>query len=443
MSIADRLGTGSSFSQAPRGRSARGRAKAVTQGDVPAYELVRLRLEDVSPTPLNPRRNFGTDEEKTRFGEELRQAQLAACVAVTRGAYLALWPEHADRIANASHVLINGERRFHSAVHVGLEALDFVVRDDLAKTREEFINYLLQENLAREDFDVIERARGVQQLVAACSEQAERGARTRAAERLGKARSWVTNQLALLELPPEIQAMLSAGSLPERDGRTMVRYCRETPGIDAAALLDRLAAEKEAAARVKAEEQAQLQALRRSDGGSLFSADNNQGQDDAQPDADEPRPSVDASVSGLFSAENNPSAREQSTTAPEQRGATSLFSAENNSGAPTPPDAAVPKQPSAPGTRHSSGRVPAVEGAVAPFDGGAAAEEAAPEAGRGSQPRRLPYDDPIYVVQHLHVKMTSEHFVQGGRFWMTVLREQHPEAYRALLQELNKQEQPT
>ncbi|PAM98046.1 plasmid partitioning protein, partial [Streptomyces sp. Alain-F2R5] len=274
MSIADRLGTGSSFSQAPRGRSARGRAKAITQGDVPAYELVRLRLEDVSPTPLNPRRNFGTDEEKTRFGEELRQAQLAACVAVTRSAYLALWPEHSDRIADASHVLINGERRFHSAVHVGLEALDFVVRDDLAKTREEFINYLLQENLEREDFDVIERARGVEQLVAACAEQSERGARARAAERLGKARSWVTNQLALLELPQEIQAMLSAGSVPERDGRTMVRYVRENKGIDAAALLERLEAEKAAAAQLKAAEQAQLLALRHRDAEGLFSADN-------------------------------------------------------------------------------------------------------------------------------------------------------------------------
>jgi ParB family chromosome partitioning protein len=44
MSIADKLGTGSSFSQVPRGRSARGRAKAVAQGDVPAYELMRLLL---------------------------------------------------------------------------------------------------------------------------------------------------------------------------------------------------------------------------------------------------------------------------------------------------------------------------------------------------------------------------------------------------------------
>lgn len=274
MSVADKLGTGSSFSHAPRGRSARGRAKAVTQGDVPAYELVRLHLDEVSPTPLNPRRNFGTDEDKTRFGEELRQAQLAACVAVSRNAYLALWPDHAERIGDVAHVLVNGERRYHSAVHVGLDALDFVVRDDLASSREEFINHLLQENLEREDFDVIERARGVEQLVAVCAEQSERGARSRAAERLRKDRSWVSNQLVLLDLPDEVQAMLSAGSMPERDGRFLARHAKENPELDAAGLLDYLKLAKAALARSKAEQSAQLQALRGGDEKDLLSADN-------------------------------------------------------------------------------------------------------------------------------------------------------------------------
>ncbi|MEV5049344.1 plasmid partitioning protein [Streptomyces griseoincarnatus] len=262
MSVADKLGTGSSFSRAPRGRSARGRAKAVAQGDVPTYELVRLRLDEVSPTPLNPRRNFGTDEDKTRFGEELRQAQLAACVAVSRDAYLALWPDHAAKIGEAQHVLVNGERRYHSAVHVGLDALDFVVRDDLASSREEFINHLLQENLEREDFDVIERARGVQELVQVCAEKGERGARTRAAERLSKDRSWVTNQLILLELPVEIQVMLSSGEVAERDGRLLARHFKEHPGLDAAGLIDYLKDMKAVAARKRAEEQAVLQAAR-------------------------------------------------------------------------------------------------------------------------------------------------------------------------------------
>ncbi|MEK8141715.1 hypothetical protein NKH18_01080 [Streptomyces sp. M10(2022)] len=163
----------------PRGRSDRGRAKAITQGDVPAYELVRLRLNEVAPTPLNPRRNFGTDDEKSRFGEELRAVQLAACVAVSRDTYLGLWPEHSDVIGKADYVLVNGERRYRSADHVGLDALDFVVRNDLAASREDFVDFLLKENLDREDFDLVERARGVQALVAVCADESDAGSQTR------------------------------------------------------------------------------------------------------------------------------------------------------------------------------------------------------------------------------------------------------------------------
>ncbi|MEV8534661.1 ParB/RepB/Spo0J family partition protein [Streptomyces sp. NPDC051211] len=256
MSKSDLLGTGAAFSNARRGsggRSERGRAKAIAQGDLPAYELIRIPLEQVAATPLNPRRNFGTDEEKTRFGEELRQAQLSACVAISRSAYLGLWPDHESRIGAATHVLINGERRFRSALHVGLETLDFVVRDDLAGSRTDFIDHLLAENLEREDFDVIERARGVQQLVETCAEDGrEHGAKSRAAERLGKSPSWVTNQLVLLELPEEIQAMLSSGDLPERDGRLLARTAKDRPGAGAAELLDFLRASKEQEAQVKA-----------------------------------------------------------------------------------------------------------------------------------------------------------------------------------------------
>ncbi|MYZ34342.1 MULTISPECIES: plasmid partitioning protein [unclassified Streptomyces] len=403
MSVADRLGTGASFSDARRGRSARGRAKAVAQGDVPVYELVRLRLDEVSPTPLNPRRNFGTDEDKLRFGEELRQAQLAACVAVTRSAYLALWPDHADRIGEAGHVLVNGERRFHSAVHVGLDTLDFVVRDDLASSREEFINHLLKENLEREDFDVIERARGVEQLVAVCAESTERGARTRAAERLSKDRSWVTNQLVLLELPTELQTMLSAGTLAERDGRSLARYAKDNSGLDAAALLDHLKASKDAMALAKAEERIQLQALRAGDP-SLLSADNNSVEQESTgqevPSGEAPAGCEDKS---LLSTDNKPV------------GEPALSPAK-------PP---AQRQPTA-----QEDREPSVA------DAGSV-----PPASEVEQPRRLPYDDAFYIVQHLHLKMTAEDFARGARVWLGVLREQQPAEYVALVRELTEHEQ--
>ncbi|MFL4910768.1 ParB/RepB/Spo0J family partition protein [Streptomyces sp. MMS24-I2-30] len=57
------------------------------------------------------------------------------------------------------------------------------------------------------------------------------------------------------------------------------------------------------------------------------------------------------------------------------------------------------------------------------------------------QPRRLPYDDAFSVVTHLHLKMEPMVFEDGARVWLRILREQHPDAYSALLQELAQQEQ--
>ncbi|UDM05582.1 ParB/RepB/Spo0J family partition protein [Streptomyces longhuiensis] len=307
------MGESASFGRA-RNRSARGRAKALTEGSIPAYELTRLPLDQVAPTPLNPRRNFGSDEDKTRFGEELREVQLAACVAVTRSAYLKLWPEHETQIGpTAQHVLVNGERRFRSAVHVGLDKLDFVVRDDLAGSREDFVDHLLAENLDREDFDVIERARGVEQLVKVCAEDGgERGARSRAAERLSKDRSWVTNQLALLTLPAEIQVMLSAGEVSERDGRALARHFKEDSSRGAAELLAHLESTKQSAEQQKEEEQRLLaagrEALAQAGSGDLLSADNkSQEPGGTSTDSGAAPAESPTSVEGLLSADNKPS----------------------------------------------------------------------------------------------------------------------------------------
>ncbi|MER6464571.1 ParB/RepB/Spo0J family partition protein [Streptomyces sp. NPDC001288] len=434
MSKADQLGTGVSFGQMGRGRSARGRAKAVAQGDLPTYELVRLHLDEISPTPLNPRRNFGTEEELTRFGEELRQAQLAACVAVTRDAYLALWPDHGDRIGSAEHVLLNGERRYRSALHVGLEALDFVVRDNLASSRQQFINHLLKENLEREDFDVIERARGVQQLVAICAEESERGARTRAAEQLGKDRSWVTNQLALLELPEELQTMLSASSLAERDGRLLARQLKDNPGLDTADLLDHLEQTKAAAAAAKDQDRAALEAARKASAaastGSLLSADNNSGEQDSEV-------SGETEPLETLSADNDPG--EQDSEVSGETEPSETLSADNKLPQQNDPEKFT-KQPEAPGYSMSSETSSPLPGPRQDAIGGTPNQSGHDDV-KPKQPRQLPYDDPVYVVQHLQMKMAVDDFLTGARVWLKILREQHPDAYGALLQELIGPEQ--
>ncbi|MEU5403919.1 ParB/RepB/Spo0J family partition protein [Streptomyces sp. NPDC005963] len=355
----------------------------MAQGDVPAYELVRLLLDQVCPTPLNPRRNFGSEEEMTRFGEELRQAQLAACVVVSRDAYLALWPDHATGIGDAEYVLVNGERRFRSARHVGLESLDFVVRNDLASTREDFVNHLLKENLEREDFDVIERARGVQELVRVCAEQSESGARAQAAKRLGRDRSWVTNQLALLQLPDEIQSMLSSGDVPERDGRLLARRQKEVPEADSATLLAHLKEVRAAEAREREEAKAILKAAksRGADVSSpvVLSTDNTTIPLPAQPPATEVLSTDNKSHSPANEAET--------------------LSADNTpadpSEPPTPPALAAPSAPA-----RSSGKTREKK------DGRAAsvAHRSAEDAETGDL-----WGDPERACQHIVAKMTSAH----------------------------------
>ncbi|MER8062539.1 MULTISPECIES: plasmid partitioning protein [unclassified Streptomyces] len=397
-SVADKLGTGSSFGHTRRERSARGRAKAITEGEIPGYELVRLRLDEVSPTPLNPRRNFGTDEEKTRFGEELRQAQLAACVAVTRDAYLKLWPDHEGRIGAALHILVNGERRYRSAVHVGLEALDFVVRDDLASSREQFIKHLLEENLNREDFDVIERARGVEQLVSVCEEQSARGARARAAEQLGKDRSWVTNQLVLLTLPIEIQTMLSCGTMSERDGRALARHLKDNPELDAAALLDHLQKTKEAATQAKAEEKEAVAAVRQ----GLLSADN--------------KPKV---IPQARTSSPEPKEAPDEGTRRDQADRNDSLSADNERAEGGPErDRGTDPQTIRPATSPDTADSPA---------------DAEPGSTQG---RPLPYDDPGHVAMLLKLKMDPAVFATCTRMMMKALKEQQPEAFEAMVQEL-------
>ncbi|MGW6857258.1 ParB/RepB/Spo0J family partition protein [Streptomyces xanthophaeus] len=378
MSKSDLLGTGAAFSNARRagGRSERGRAKAIAQGDVPAYELVRVPLDQVSPTPLNPRRNFGTDEELTRFGEELRQAQLAACVVVTRGAYLALWPDHDARIGAAAYVLINGERRFRSALHIGLESLDFVVRDDLAATRTDFIDHLLAENLEREDFDVVERARGVQQLVDICADEGgrEHGAKSRAAERLGKSPSWVTNQLVLLELPEEIQAMLSAGELPERDGRALARTAKDRPGIGAGELLAFLKDTKEQEAQVKAVQREILREAQEPAPVAVVAAGGV-----AQAPAPAPEPTR------LLSADKSREPQSTPTAAPE---------------APAPAAEAVAEQP----VRD----VPAAPAKPTPSTPEREPEGVIPPQVRGTDPAPVAWQDPKAVYEAIRLHMSAE-----------------------------------
>ncbi|MEU6925496.1 ParB/RepB/Spo0J family partition protein [Streptomyces sp. NPDC046631] len=199
--------------------------------------LLTLTLDKIVPTRFNPRRNFGTDEDLKAFGLILKKRQLQPVVVVSRAAYLKLWPDEGERVGSRTYVIANGERRYRASLAAGLPTLNVVHNEDVANTRAEFLDAILSENNDREDLDPIERALGIETMVA------ELGGADKVAEYYGKTKGWVSQQRKLLKLTPELQALVSSGELPIRIGRDIAGL---PAGEQAAAWADETARRQEA-----------------------------------------------------------------------------------------------------------------------------------------------------------------------------------------------------
>ena len=103
--------------------------------------------------------------------------------------------------------LLAGERRWRAAQLASLHEIPAVIRDDLSDT-EAFVIGLI-ENLQRESLNSMETASGLKRL-------AEMFALTHEeiGERIGKSREYVSNHLRLLNLAPDVQAMVNEGLIP-------------------------------------------------------------------------------------------------------------------------------------------------------------------------------------------------------------------------------------
>jgi ParB family transcriptional regulator, chromosome partitioning protein len=188
--------------------------------DKPVFE--RLPIKHLVPTPLNKREDFGTEDELRALGESIRVRQLQAVLVVTRAAYLKIFREHEQYIAEheamtgegVTHVLVNGECRYRASTLVELDRLDAIVRDSVAESRTAFLDALFSENIDRKNFNAIEEANAVEAMVAEC------GSAELAAERWRKSTGWISQRRALLKLCPELQALVISGELPASVGRS-------------------------------------------------------------------------------------------------------------------------------------------------------------------------------------------------------------------------------
>jgi len=183
-------------------------------------------LEDLVANPRNPRDDVGDLADL----ESIADMQLQPAVAVTKAAYLKLYPK--DKIT-AKYVVVNGCRRLAAAHKYGRADLLVHVNDEIARDRVTLISASIAENVDRQDFDVIEEAKAVDALVAECGRADE------AAKRLKKTAGWVSQRRALLALAPELQTALRRGELAIREARSLAQVPLEQQVVRWRASMDK------------------------------------------------------------------------------------------------------------------------------------------------------------------------------------------------------------
>ncbi|HET6690457.1 MAG TPA: ParB/RepB/Spo0J family partition protein [Miltoncostaeaceae bacterium] len=190
-----------------RDRRGLGRGLASLLGDAepvlgPASDGVReLPLDAIVPNPDQPRATI-EDDALQALAASIRASGVIQPVVVA--------PAGAD----ATHVLIAGERRWRAARLAGLDRVPVVVRAVDARER---LELALVENLVREDLTPIDVA-------VACATLIEDFGQSHGelGERLGRSRPAISNLVRLLELPERVQALIADGTLSEGHGRAIL-----------------------------------------------------------------------------------------------------------------------------------------------------------------------------------------------------------------------------
>lgn len=171
---------------------------AVTPRDA-AEELREVPVDLVGRNPNQPRRAFD-EEGLVALAESIRNRGVLQPVLV--------------RPVAGRYELIAGERRWRAARLAGRESIPAMVRHDGDAGS---LELALIENMAREDLNPVDQARGCAALVE------ELGlTREEVGLRVGRGRVAVANLIRLLDLPDEALELIERGELTEGHGRALL-----------------------------------------------------------------------------------------------------------------------------------------------------------------------------------------------------------------------------
>lgn len=159
-----------------------------------------MELDKISANPNQPRKKF--DEQGLKdLSDSIRQHGVIMPIVVNDN-------------KDGTYMIIAGERRFRASKLAGLKTIPVVIRN---YSDREISEISLIENLQREDLNPIEAATAMKQLMTE-----HKLTQDELAERLGKSRPAIANTLRLLNLCPEVTALVSEGKLSAGHARTIV-----------------------------------------------------------------------------------------------------------------------------------------------------------------------------------------------------------------------------
>lgn len=162
--------------------------------------ITYISVEDIYPSPVQPRKRFPTDGLKELSESIARYGVLNPLTVRSRA---------------GKYELVAGERRLRASKMAGLVEVPCIVID---VNMEDASLLALIENIQRKDLDFVEEAEGISQLIRLFGMSQEEAAR-----RLGKSQPSIANKLRLLRLPTDILDRLREEGLTERHGRALLR----------------------------------------------------------------------------------------------------------------------------------------------------------------------------------------------------------------------------
>lgn len=163
-----------------------------------AAGTTEIPLDRIRPNPRQPRQRMDQDELDS-LAASVREHGVLQPILVT---------ETLD-----GYQLVAGERRFRASQQAGLERIPAVIRQLADRDQ---LEIALVENLQRADLGPMEEAHAYRALAAEFEMTHEQ-----IAQRVGRAKSTVTNTLRLLDLDPAVQEALVDGRLTEGHARAI------------------------------------------------------------------------------------------------------------------------------------------------------------------------------------------------------------------------------